>query len=188
MIAKRAAERWLRCRMRPIWRLTLAGSSRLLERSMRAAKRCQRRFDALAELVVHGLFFAAPVGRAAQDRGLAGLGLARELDLDALADLAPAAGAASSAANSAQLRLRRADDVAPAGLAQPRQVLGAGHAAVGDPDAARHRGGPPWCHDGLQVSVVGVAGEHFVAQRKAVEGHHQGDADLLAVGPVIAAE
>ena len=35
--------------------------------------------------------------------------------------------------------------------------------------------------------VVGVAGEHLVAQREAVEGHHQGDADLLAVGPMIAA-
>ena len=42
--------------------------------------------------------------------------------------------------------------------------------------------------DGLHRSaVVGVAGEHLVAQREAVEGHHQGDADLLAVGPVIAA-
>jgi hypothetical protein len=34
---------------------------------------------------------------------------------------------------------------------------------------------------------MGVAGEHLVAQGKAVEGHHQGDADLLAVGTVIAA-
>jgi hypothetical protein len=42
--------------------------------------------------------------------------------------------------------------------------------------------------DGLHgLGVVGVAGEHLVAQREAVEGHHQGDADLLAVGPVIAA-
>ncbi len=42
-------------------------------------------------------------------------------------------------------------------------------------------------HDGLQGSrVVGVAGKHLVAQRKAVEGHHQRDADLLAVRAVIA--
>ena len=34
--------------------------------------------------------------------------------------------------------------------------------------------------------VVGVAGEHLVAQRKAVEGHDQRDADLLAVGAMIA--
>lgn len=42
--------------------------------------------------------------------------------------------------------------------------------------------------DGLQrAAVVGIAGEHLVAQREAVEGHHQGDADLLAIGPVVAA-
>ena len=33
---------------------------------------------------------------------------------------------------------------------------------------------------------VGVAGEHLVAQGKAVEGHDQRDAHLLAVGPMIA--
>jgi hypothetical protein len=43
-------------------------------------------------------------------------------------------------------------------------------------------------HDGLHgLGVVRVAGEHLVAQREAVEGHHQSDADLLAVGAVIAA-
>ena len=31
-----------------------------------------------------------------------------------------------------------------------------------------------------------VAGEHLVAQRKAVEAHLQRDQELLAVGPVIA--
>jgi len=31
-----------------------------------------------------------------------------------------------------------------------------------------------------------VAGKHLVAKREAVEGHHQGDADLFAVRPVIA--
>ncbi len=34
--------------------------------------------------------------------------------------------------------------------------------------------------------VVGVAGENLVAQGKAVEGHHQRDAHLLAVGAMIA--
>ena len=33
---------------------------------------------------------------------------------------------------------------------------------------------------------MGVAGEHLVAERKAVEGHDQGDAHLLAVGAMIA--
>ena len=59
----------------------------------------ERRFDPPAELVVHGLLFAAPIGRAAQDHGLVGLGMARELDLDALVDRAPAVRAASSAPN-----------------------------------------------------------------------------------------
>ena len=33
---------------------------------------------------------------------------------------------------------------------------------------------------------MGVAGEDFVAQRKAVERHHQSNANLLAVGAMIA--
>ena len=33
---------------------------------------------------------------------------------------------------------------------------------------------------------MGVAGEYFVAQRKAVEGHDESDAHLLAVGAMIA--
>ena len=87
-----------------------------------------------------------------------------------------------------QLRLRRANDGAPPCLAQPRQILGAGHAAVGDKDAPeravpRFHGG----HDRLQgLCVVDVAGEHLVAQRKAVKGHDKGDQDLLAIRAMIA--
>ena len=33
---------------------------------------------------------------------------------------------------------------------------------------------------------MGIAGEHFVAQGKAVEGHDESDAHLLAVGPMVA--
>ena len=33
---------------------------------------------------------------------------------------------------------------------------------------------------------VSVAGEHFVAERKAVKGHHERDTHLLAVGAMIA--
>ena len=114
--------------------------------------------------------------------------MARELDLDAFVDRAPAVATGEFGGELLQLRLRRADDVAPAGLAQPRQILGAGHAAVGDPDASQHamprlHGG----HDRLQgPRIVGIAGEHLVAERKAVEGHDQGDAHLLAVGAMIA--
>jgi hypothetical protein len=39
-----------------------------------------------AELVVHGALFAAPIGGTAQDHGLPGLGMARELDLDAFVE------------------------------------------------------------------------------------------------------
>jgi hypothetical protein len=42
-------------------------------------------------------------------------------------------------------------------------------------------------YDRLQgPRIVGVAGEHLVAQRKAVEGHDKGDAHLLAVQAMIA--
>ena len=114
--------------------------------------------------------------------------MAREFDLDALLHGAPAGRGGKLGAELLELRLRRPDDVAPAGLAQPGEVVGARHAAVGDPDASQHavarlHGG----HDRLQgARIVGVAGEHLVAQRKAVEGHHQRDAHLLAVGTVIA--
>lgn len=137
---------------------------------------------------MHRLLFAASVGGAAQDHGLVSLGIARELDLNALADRAPAVLAAKLRGKLLQLRLRRADDVAPACLAQPRQVLAAGHTAVGDPDAPQHampglHGG----HDRLQSSrIVGVASEHLIAQGEAVERHHKGNAHLRAVGTMIA--
>jgi hypothetical protein len=34
--------------------------------------------------------------------------------------------------------------------------------------------------------IVGIAGEHLVAQRKAIEGHHKRDAHLLAVWAMVA--
>jgi hypothetical protein len=76
--------------------------------------RCQapeRFFDPPAELVVHGALFAAPIGRAAQDHGLPGLGVARQLDLDAFVDHAPAIRASEFKGELLQFRLRRADDV-----------------------------------------------------------------------------
>jgi hypothetical protein len=96
----------------------------------------ERRFDPPAELVVHGLLFAAPIGRAAQDHGLRGLGMTRELDLDALVHRAPAARGGEFSRKLLQLRLRRPDDVAPTSLPKPCQILRTRHAAVGDPDAA----------------------------------------------------
>ena len=114
---------------------------RINTRLRRVQPRCQapeRFFNTLAELVMHGALFAAPVSRAAQDHRLVGLGVARQLDLDAFVDHAPAVGVSEFKGELLQFRLRRADDVAPAGLAQPRQIVGAGHAAVGDPDPPPH--------------------------------------------------
>jgi hypothetical protein len=156
-----------------------------LARAMRLASRC---VDALAELVVHRLLFAAPIGRANEDHGLVGFAVAGELDLDAVMDGAPAVCTSKFGCELLQFRLRRANDVAAAGSAQPCQVLGAGHAAVGDPHPPQHavtrlHGGD----DRLQgPRIVGVAGEHLVTQRKAVERHHQRDQDLLAVAAMIA--
>ena len=148
----------------------------------------QRRFDAGAELVVHRPLLAPPIGRAAQDDGLARLGAAGELDLDILADLPPAIAGRERSGKALQLGLRRTDDVAPPGRPQPGQVLGAGHAAIADPHPPDHAvPGLHRRHDRLKrPRIMGVAGEHLVAERKAVEGHDQRDADLLAIGPVIA--
>jgi hypothetical protein len=54
-----------------------------------------------------------------------------------IVDSAPAVRA-SEFRGELLLRLRRADDLASASLAQPREILGAGHAAVGDPDPSVH--------------------------------------------------
>src|ERR1700757_1390393 len=114
--------------------------------------------------------------------------MVRELDLDAFLNRAPAVRASEFGGELLQLRLRRADDVASASLAQPREILGAGPAAVRDPDPSHHtmpglHGG----HDRLQgPRIVGIAGEHLVAQRKAIEGHHKRDAHLLAVWAMVA--
>src|SRR5262245_530772 len=80
------------------------------------------RFDPPAELVVHRPFFAAPIVGTTQDHRLFGLGVACELDLDALVDRAPAVRSGERRGELLQLRLRRPNDVASAGLAQPRQL------------------------------------------------------------------
>src|SRR5208282_20821 len=114
--------------------------------------------------------------------------MAGELDLNAFMHRTPAVSTAEFGAKLLQLRLRRADDVAPPCLAQPCQILGAGHAAVGDPDAPQHampglHGG----HDRLQgPRIVGVAGEDLIAEGEAVKRHHQSNAHLRAVGAMIA--
>src|SRR5208283_212130 len=76
-----------------------------------------------AEPVVHGLLFAAPVGRTTQDHGLPGDRIARELDLDAVLDLTPVLGVGEGRSEPLQLRFRCADDVTSATLAQPSQII-----------------------------------------------------------------
>jgi hypothetical protein len=70
---------------------------------------------------------------------------------------------------------------------QPRHGLGAGHAAVHHPDAARLTVAALHRVDDLldRGDVVTIAGEHLVAQRDALARHHQPDADLFAVGPMV---
>ena len=89
----------------------------------------------------------------------------------------------------AQFTFGRTDQVAPPGLLQPSDVLGAGHPAIHHPDALGHSVARLHrSHDLFHGGHVGaIAGEHFVAQRHPLAGDHQGDADLFAVGPMIAA-
>ena len=111
----------------------------------------------------------------------------RELDLDALTDLPPAARGRELERELLQVRLRSADDIAPASLAQPGEVVLACHPTIGDPHAPEHP--VPVLHgryDSLQgARVIGIAREYFVAERKPIEGHDERDQDLFAVGAVI---
>ena len=70
-----------------------------------------------------------------------------------------------------------------------RDGLGARHAAVHHPDAARLAVAPLHGADDLlhRRHVGAVAGEYLVAQRNALARHHQPDAHLLAVTPMVAA-
>ena len=72
---------------------------RLLRTSQARSQALERFFDLLAELVVHGPLFAAPIGGTAQDYGLLGLEVAREFDFDAFIDRAPSVPAASAELN-----------------------------------------------------------------------------------------
>src|SRR5262245_1536886 len=100
----------------PVHQLTIEAS---LGAGNAARQAFERKLDTLAKFVVHGTFFVAPIRRTTQHYGLAGFRVARELDLDILAHLAPTNGCRQRSGEFLQLRLRRADDVTPAGLLQP---------------------------------------------------------------------
>src|SRR6186713_2944295 len=116
-----------------------------------AGKAGEGGFNAAAEFVVDRLLFAAPFGRATQDDGLPGLTAVGEFDVNAIADPAPALRSGQRGCEPLQFRLWRADDVTPASLAQPCQIIRARHTAVADPHASEHA--VPGFHrgdDGLQ--------------------------------------
>ncbi len=129
------------------------------------------------------------VRRAAQHEGLRPVGAGAQLHLHPVADPLPVRRLGNLPGPFPQLALRRADQVAPPGLLQPRDVLGAHHAAVHDPDALGQAVARLHRLDDLfdRRDVGAVPGEDLVAQRHPLAGHHQRDADLLAVGPVVAA-
>jgi len=88
-----------------------------------------------------------------------------------------------------ELALARPNQILALATLQPGDILGAHHPAVHHPDAMRfavaalHRG-----DDLLHGRDVGaVAGEHLVAERDALARHHQTDANLLAISPMVTA-
>ena len=138
---------------------------------------------------MHGVLLLPALDRPHEDEGLGPLRPGTTLGLHVLPHRLPVLRVGDLARPFAQLALRRADQVAPPRLAQPGEVLRAGHAPIHDPDplglpiAGLHRP-----HDLLHRGHVGpVAGEQLVAQRHALTGDDQGQADLAAVGPMIAA-
>jgi hypothetical protein len=88
-----------------------------------------------------------------------------------------------------EVALEAADQVASMTSLQPGDVVGAGHAAIHDPDplclavARFHRADD--LLDGGDVDPV--AGEHLVAERHPVSADDEPNADLLAVRSVVPA-
>ncbi len=77
----------------------------------------------------------------------------------------------------------------PAARAQPLEVVLAGHAAVHDPDALGHAIARLHRLDDLLHGrhIRAITGEDLIPYRHPLARDHQRQADLLAVGPVIAA-
>lgn len=130
--------------------------------------------DALAEARVHRLFLLLSLGRTHQKECLAPVRAGADLGFDPVAHLPPVPPIGKRAGERLQLALARADHIEPLAGPQPGDVLGARHATVHHPHAARltiaalHRG-----DDLLHSRHVGaIAGEHLVAERDAVPRHH----------------
>ena len=147
-------------------------------------------FDPFLEPRMHRLLFLATIVAAAKNVGLAAtVGTWTQLDLQTLADRVPVVpGSANCCLESFELALGRAHDVLPLPGLEELEVILRDHAAIQGPDALRlavprfHR-----LDDLLQRRrIVPISREHFVAQRQAAARHHQADADLFAVGPMVA--
>ncbi len=74
-------------------------------------------------------------------------------------------------------------------LLEQSQIVDARQAAVDHHGCALGQADPlgqPVEHGGERRAVLGIAGKHFMTDRKAFAPHRQADDDLLAVGPAVA--
>ncbi len=134
------------------------------------------------------MLFLATVATATKNVGFAAaIGTRAQLDLQSLADRVPILRR-QLLFKSLELALGRSHDVLPLSCFEEVQVLFRDHAAIQRPNALRlaiagfHR-----LDNFFQGGrIVPIPGEHFIAQRQAATRHDQADADLLAVGAMIA--
>src|SRR6516225_9067399 len=179
---KRAAARWFCWRMRPICRFTGAGSSLFFERAIRAA----RRSSAASMRALNLSCMAFYLLRRSAERHTITVssvsGWRVSLTSTPSSTVRQPSGRASSQPN-----FFSSDLGAPASLPQPREIVSARHAAIGDPDTPQHA--MPGLHgrdNRLQrPRIMGITGKHLVAEGKAVKGDDKRDQDLLAVGAMV---
>jgi hypothetical protein len=110
------------------------------------------------------------------------------LGLDAVAHGVAVGGLGDLATPLSQFTLRRADQVAPARLPEPRKTVRAGHAVIYNSDALRDPETILPRRDDLldRRHVRAIAREEFVAARHAVPGDDERAAHLLTVRAMIA--
>ena len=144
--------------------------------------------DPFLEPRVHRLFFLAAIAAAAQNECFfAALGTRAQLDFQSLADRVPVLRH-QLLLEPLELALRSSHDVLPLPGFEEVEIFFRDHPAIQRPNPLRlaiagfHR-----LDDLFQRGrVVPISREHFVAQRQAATRHHQADADLFAVGAMVA--
>ena len=187
-ITSRAAARELRCSRRPSCRSMAPRSSGSRACASRRPRLARPGLDLRHEAFVHRLLLRPPFLRTAQQERLTPVRSGAQLHLHAVTHRAPVACLLELPAPVARLATRGPDQVAPTTLLEPRQVRRARHAAVHHPHALRQTEALLHRPDDLldRRHVHRVAGEHLVAQRYPLARHHQRDAHLLAVRPMVA--